>query len=106
MSLIDRKFLRKQNPTAKLHRMKTEIKVKGLGTKLHDASEFTELYFYICGNDNVVAHMNREIHIVYKLSANALIGIDIAQPEGWIIDLDSQKLIMPKCYGLAVNIYT
>lgn len=106
MSLIDRTFLKQQNPTAKTRRMKNGMKVRGLGTNLHDASGFIDLDFFIHSHDNVVAHFNREIHVVDNLSANALIGIDIAQPEGWIIDLDAQKLIMPKCHGISVNIYT
>ncbi|KAI0996230.1 hypothetical protein K3495_g11949, partial [Podosphaera aphanis] len=106
MSLIDRTFLRCQHPTAKIQQMEKPVKVRGLGSSLHDASTFTEIDFYVRGKDNVIAHFKREIHIVEKLTANALIGMDIAVPEGWIIDLDVQQLIMPKCHGLSVQIHT
>ncbi|KAI1002264.1 hypothetical protein K3495_g5937 [Podosphaera aphanis] len=106
MSLIDRTYLRSHNPTAKIHRMDKEMKVRGLGTALYDASEFTEIDFYIHSKDSIVAHFRRKIHIVETLAANALIGIDIAAPEGWVTDLDAQKLVMPKCHGISINIYT
>lgn len=106
MSLIDRKLLQQHNPTAIIHRTKTDTKVRGLGNTLYDASDFTEVDFYIRSKNNVVAHFQREIHIVEDLPANALIGIDIATVEGWLIDLDAEKLTMPKNYGISVNIST
>ncbi|KAI1000524.1 hypothetical protein K3495_g7671 [Podosphaera aphanis] len=106
MSLIDRSFLRFQHPTAKIQQMEKTVKVRGIGSSLHDASALMEIDFYVCGKDNMIAHFKREIHIVEKLAANALIGMKIAVPEGWIIDLDVQQLIMPKCHGLSIQIHT
>ena len=77
------------------------MKVRGLGSSLHDASSFTEIDIFIRSTDNLVAHIKIEIHIVEKLAANALIGVDIAAPEGWMIDLDAQKLVMPRCHGIS-----
>ncbi|RKF60637.1 hypothetical protein OnM2_049054 [Erysiphe neolycopersici] len=108
MSLIDRKLLLQHNPTAIINRTKTDKKVRGLGDSTYDASDLTEIDFYIKSKDNIIAHFQREIHIVENLQANALIGIgiDIASAEGWIIDLDTEKLTMPKCYGISIDIST
>ncbi|KAI0992393.1 hypothetical protein K3495_g15792 [Podosphaera aphanis] len=86
--------------------MRKQIKIKGVGGELHDASEFVVLDFYLKSTDNVMAHFQREIHIVNGLAANALLGIDIAEPEGWLIDLDAQLLTLPKCHGLKIPIST
>lgn len=52
----------------------------------------------------MVARIKREIHIVDNPSAKALIRIDITVPEGRIIDLDAQLLIMPKYHGISIQI--
>ncbi|KAI1002602.1 hypothetical protein K3495_g5602 [Podosphaera aphanis] len=106
MSLIDRNFLRRQAPTITVHKMRKQMKIKGVGGELHDASEFVMLDFYLKLTDNVMAHFQREIHIVNGLAANALLGIDIAEPEGWLIDLDAQLLTLPKCHGLKIPLST
>ncbi|RKF62631.1 hypothetical protein OnM2_032065 [Erysiphe neolycopersici] len=86
--------------------MDKEMKVKGLGTKLYDASQFVEVDFYLPTTKEIIAHFLREIHIVDNLDARILLGIDIALPEGWIIDLDSQLLTLPFCAGIQAHIVT
>ncbi|RKF62135.1 hypothetical protein OnM2_035045 [Erysiphe neolycopersici] len=97
-------LLLQHNPTAIIHRTKTDTKFTGLGDSIYDVYDFTEIDFYIRSKDNIIAHFQREIHTVENPQANALIGIDIASVEGWIIDLDAEKLTIPKCYGISVDI--
>ncbi|RKF55290.1 hypothetical protein OnM2_090006 [Erysiphe neolycopersici] len=82
-------------------------KVRGLGNNVYDVSEFTKIEFYVrCKKKNVVSHVHREINVMKNLTASALIGIDIAIAEGWLIDLESPKLTMPKYHGISVDIST
>jgi len=106
MSLIDRKFLKRYAPTAKISTMSTPQRVRGLGNNKHDASSYTMMDFYLPGQNGIIAHFRREIHIVDDLAANILFGIDIAVPEGWIIDLDDQTLTLPRNSGVKVQIST
>ncbi|RKF71234.1 hypothetical protein GcC1_104013 [Golovinomyces cichoracearum] len=106
MSLIDREFLRSLCPTIEIQNMKKEMKVKGLGSKLYDASQFVEVDFYLPTSKGIIAHFRREIHIVDKLDTRILLGMDIALPEGWVIDLDSQLLTLLYCAGIQAHIVT
>ncbi|RKF71225.1 hypothetical protein GcC1_104010, partial [Golovinomyces cichoracearum] len=100
MSLTDREFLRSLCPTIEIQNMKKGMKVKDLGSKLYDASQFIEMDFYLPTSKGIIAHFRREIHIVDKLDARIVLGMYIALPEGWIIDLDSQLLTLPYCAGV------
>ncbi|RKF62348.1 hypothetical protein OnM2_034062 [Erysiphe neolycopersici] len=106
MSLIDGNFLQSLCPTIKINRMEKAMKVKGLGSRLYDASQFIEADFYMPTVNGLVAHFRREIHIVDNLDARILLGMDIASPEGWIIDLDSQLLTLPHNSGVQARIIT
>ncbi|RKF58216.1 hypothetical protein GcC1_184032, partial [Golovinomyces cichoracearum] len=56
MSLIDREFLRFLCPTIDIQNMKKEMKVKGLGSKLYDVSQFVEVDFYLPTSKEIIAH--------------------------------------------------
>lgn len=77
-----------------------------MNTSLHDASAFVEPNLFIREEDNVVAHIKREIYIIDDLSAKALIGIEITAAIGCIIDLDVQLLIIPRLHGISLQIDT
>ena len=47
-----------------------------------------------------MALINRKIYIVDDLSTKALIGIDIMKPEGIIIDIDKDLIIIGLCDSL------
>lgn len=106
MSLIDRAFLSQLmvegGIQVEIRRMPSPIKVRGLGTKEHDACEYAIVPMYIPSNDNKVALIRREIHIVDDLSAKALIGIDIMKPEGIILDTNKDLVTIGSCESLQV----
>ena len=106
MSLIDRKFLKEFAPTASISIMPTPMTVRGIGDKQHNANQFATLDFYLPTASHLVAHFKREIHIVDELDANALLGLDIAGPEGWNIDLDAEVLTLPHCSGVKIPLTT
>ncbi|KAI6248882.1 hypothetical protein HI914_02658 [Erysiphe necator] len=86
--------------------MKTEMKVRGLGSQRLDASRLVVLDFYLPATNGILAQFSREIHIVDELEARVLMGMDIIHPEGWIIDFEAQLLTLPKCAGVQVKILT
>ena len=108
MSLIDRAFLNQIikeggiSGTIEIKRMPSPIKVRGIGTKEHDACEYAVIPMYIPGPDGKVALIRREIHIVDELSAKALIGIDIMKPEGIVLDTNKDLAIIGSCQSLQV----
>lgn len=104
MSLIDREFLNKFCPTAVIKDMPTPMRVRGIGSKFHDASSFAEVDFYFPTLNSCIAHFRREIHLVNKLDANALIGIDILKPERWILDLPNGQAVLTANLGLKVTL--
>ena len=110
MSLIDRAFLKQimaeGGVKIEIKRMSSPIKVRGLGTKEHDACEYAVIPMYIPGKDNKVALIRREIHIVDDLSAKALIGIDIMKPEGIILDTNKDLVAIGSCDSLQVPMST
>ncbi|KAI6244555.1 hypothetical protein HI914_07483 [Erysiphe necator] len=106
VSQMDRNFLQSLCPTIKINRMEKDMKVKGLGSRLYDASQFVEVDFYMPTINGQVAHFRREIHIVDNLDTRILLGMDIASPEEWIIDLDSQLLTLPHNSGIQTRIIT
>ncbi|KAI1007622.1 hypothetical protein K3495_g606 [Podosphaera aphanis] len=106
MSLIDKCTLKKYSPTTSILTMDKPMKVKGLGDKQYDASTFLILDILMPGSNNTTPHIRRQFHIVENLDAKILLGIDIASPEGWSIDMENEKLVMPHCQGISVPIST
>ncbi|KAI1004620.1 hypothetical protein K3495_g3590 [Podosphaera aphanis] len=106
MSLIDKCALKKYSPTTPVLTMDKPMKVKGFGDKQYDASTFVVLDIFMPGSNNTTPHIRREFHIMENLDAKILLGIDIASPEGWLIDLKNEELVMPHCQGISVPIST
>ena len=107
MSLIDRAFLKQimaeGGINIEIKKMASPIKVRGLGTKEHDACEYAIIPMYVPNGDgSKVALIRREIHIVDDLSAKALIGIDIMKPEGIILDTARDIAVIGSCNSLQV----
>lgn len=58
MSLIDRKFLLKMLPTASIHTLKTDIKVRSQDSQRHDANQFVDLGFYLLTTNGIMAQFS------------------------------------------------
>lgn len=80
--------------------------VKGISDSRYNACEFRLMRFYLTTTDKIIAHINREIHIVDQIDAKILLDMDIAVPEGFIIDLEKEKLLIPHCQSLMAKIST
>ncbi len=80
--------------------MATPLEVRGLGTTKHRSFEYAISDIYIPGWKNeqkVIAHIRREIHLVDDLKANMLIGNDIIEPEGIVIDAKKREMHIGSC---------
>ena len=104
MSLIDATFLKQYAPTVQVSTMETPMTVQGIGATMYNANKFIKLQIYIFGENNLVARIEREIHVVDNLKANILLGMDIADPEGWLIDLSAHKMTLPHNANMMVPI--
>lgn len=104
ISLVDRTFLLQQVPNAEILKMPMPIRVRGIGDKKHNASHYTKLQMYLPATNGATALIKREVHIVDNLSANTLISVNILKPEGMIIDLDKNLIIIQSCQNLEVPI--
>lgn len=104
MSLIDRQFLLRYSPTTTISTMPTDMRVRGIGQKLHNANQFAKVDFYFPTTNGCVAHFLREVHIVDGLEANALLGSDIIYPEGWVLDLPNEEAVLTRNLGLRIKL--
>ena len=69
-------------PTALIHTMPTLMTVRSIRQKQHNTNKFAILDFYLPTEHHLVAHFQREIHIIDSLDTNALISLDITVLEG------------------------
>ena len=88
MTAIDRKFQKSVFPEAKVRRI-APVDIYGIGDGVKKSSEYVVLTIYLPGfkaDKPALACITREFHIVEDLAARILIGNDIIQPEGIVID--------------------
>ncbi|RKF53256.1 hypothetical protein GcC1_222033 [Golovinomyces cichoracearum] len=100
MSLIDRKFLSQQHPTAKLSIMSTPMIVCGIGNHTYDVSQFLEVDILLPNGEGSAGNIKKELHVVDCLPAKVLLGVDTMSPEGWCVHFESQILTLPHCSGI------
>jgi len=93
MTCLDRKFASSQYPEALIQKI-SPIEIRGLGNKVHLSDEYAVLDIYLpgyIGKDNYLGKITREFHLVDNLPCKALIGNDIADVEGFEIDIKSRQ---------------
>lgn len=99
--LINREWLKNQLPKAKILKMATPLKVRGMGTSKHKTNKYIlkTLYFPAISNkgQQVVACIHCELYFVNNLRANILIGNDIIGAKGITIDIAKEKAYIPGC---------
>ena len=86
ITLIDRSWLHKTLPSAKIHQMASAITIRGLKSNKHPTSEYTIFPLLFPGKrkdgKQVTAKTaSREVHIIDNLKAKMLVGMDVMVPE-------------------------
>lgn len=107
MSLVDRDFLRKHLPDTVIQKTASKITVRGIGSRTHECQNYVRLSLYLPGSLNgkvVVAHLERDVHLVDNLRANLLIGMDIIGPERISMDIPSRKAIIGGCRNMLIDL--
>ena len=80
------------------------VRVKGIGEAAHLSTNDALPTFYIPEHDGTaVAVIEAEFHLVMDLPAKMLIGVDIMEPYGWIVDFLAKQVNISKC-GVITNI--
>ena len=97
MSIVDKEFLQ-ANSNAAIKTLKVPIAVSGIGSRRFKSDEYVILDMFIDAKnshgDSVVAHIRREVHIVQRLAAKLLLGMDIIGPEKMVIDADARLVTL------------
>lgn len=115
--LIDQNWLKSQLSKAKILKMTTMLKVRGIGTSKHETDKYVleALYFPAISNkgQHVVACICRELHFVDNLRANILIKnviigaksitIDIAKEKAYILGCKATIPITARQYGQLIK---
>lgn len=76
----------------------SSIAVRGLGSAMHTTDEYVLLNLYFSGIGSRIAQITREVHVLNKLRAKALIAIDILSPDEITMDL-AHKLAVIHSHG-------
>jgi hypothetical protein len=102
MSLIDKQWLHDMCPEATILTRATNVSVRGIDNQVQKTSSYVVLQVYIPGNDAKdgqikLAEIRREFHIVPDLRCKMIIGEDIIEPEGIVIDSRERKARMRAC---------
>lgn len=93
MTCFEREFLKSQYPDAVIQSI-PPIEIRGLGNKVHVSDQYAVIDIYFPGYEGNAASMGKitqEIHLVDHLPCKALIGNDIADVEGFKIDIQNRR---------------
>ena len=103
MSFVDRNYFRRvlSNYDARIRTIAQNIQIREIDVKLHDISKYIELNFYIVDkrqNDfKIVAHFEREIHLVDDLKINIFVDMNILAFEFMILNLRHRLFTIVNC---------
>jgi hypothetical protein len=102
MSLIDREWLKQMCPDALILTRASGVSVRGIDNKSQQTSSYVVLQLFIPGYDKdngqiKLAEIRREFHIVQDLRCKMIVGEDIIEPEGFVIDSQDRKATIKSC---------
>ena len=108
VSLVDRAWLHTLLPEVKISKISSPLKVRGVGANRHETDKFVVIPIYfpgkkIDGGTEVLAKVQRELHIVDELRAHMLVGNDIIGPERIVVDIANKSATISSC-GVKIDI--
>ena len=105
VTLADKPWLLTLLPLVDIRRMASPLRVKGLGSAMHDTDEYVLVPIYIPAvrkdGIKVLCRIHREIHLVDNLKAHMLLGNDIIGPEKIVLDVAQNKAYIGSCGATA-----
>ena len=109
VSLADKQWLLSLLPDVQIRKMTSSLRVKGLGSAMHDTDEYVLIPMYLPGvktdGNKALACVTREIHLVNGLKANLLMGNDIMGPEEIVLDVSKNEARIGSC-DITISIST
>jgi hypothetical protein len=104
MSLVDESVLKAGAPSSK-RTTNSPVHIKGVGDELFLSKESVVLdVFFPDVTNNRLAKITREFHIVQEMECGLLIGNDIIDPEGIVINLAKKKMQISACDNMACHL--
>ena len=104
VTLADKAWLLALLPHVEIRKMASPLRVKGLGSAMHDTNEYVLIPMYIPatkGDKRVLCRIYREVHLVDNLKAHMLLGNDIIGPEKIVLDIAQGKAYIGSCGATA-----
>ena len=77
--------------------MTSPLKVRGLGSKMHETWEYAVADIYLPDTKNgkeVISVLRREIHLIENLKANMLLGNDVIDSEKIVLDVTKKSAVI------------
>jgi hypothetical protein len=103
MSLVDESVL--ESCTLSSRKSKSPVHIKGVGDELYLSKESVVLDVFFPDVTNTrLAKITREFHIVQDMDCGLLVGNDIIEPEGIVINLAKKRMEISSCDNMACQL--
>ena len=107
MSFIDKRFLAKKKSNQIVHKIVFSIKIREIGFKIHDSSEYVMVELYIPEKSKktpAIAQLNIELHIVENLKVNVFIKMNVMKSKCIIMNFEKKFLTISICQNMEVSL--
>ena len=108
MICIDRDFFMKNLSDVELHTVRRPIGVHGIGDGYDQTEDYATIPLYIPGikdDKRIIGMITHEFHVVAKVSCNILLGMDVLDPEGFIIDCGRRIVTLASCCNMKIPLH-
>src|SRR5271170_5462033 len=103
MSLVDESVL--ESGALSSRKSQSPVHVQGIGDEMYLSKESVVLDVFFPDVTNTrLAKITREFHIVQDMNCGLLIGNDIIEPEGIVIDLAKKRMQISACDNMACRL--
>src|SRR5271163_3882403 len=103
MSLVDESVL--ESGALSSRKSQSPVHIKGLGNEMYLSKESVVLDVFFPDVTNTrLAKITREFHIVQDMDCGLLIGNDIIEPEGIVIDLAKKRMEIAACDNMVCQL--
>jgi hypothetical protein len=105
MSLVDESVLESGALPSRKRTVKSPVHIKGIGDEMYLSKESVVLDVFFPDVTNTrLAKITREFHIVQDMDCGLLIGNDIIEPEGIVIDAAKKRMHITSCDKMACQL--
>jgi hypothetical protein len=107
MSLIDRKFLKRNASQILIKKTISDLKIRDIESKVHDTSTYCSLDLYFQRRfknqlHSQIAHITEEFHLVNDLQTNVLIDMNIMSSKKCILNFRNRNMIFFSCQNIEI----